>query len=388
VYLRGVREFQEKIETIRRKHTAAIENIQQRKTTLEAREQLLQKKAAASLSVLRKAVEAGKKKLRESVERRCEENRARRAAFEVMLQEREREYEQEVKRLKEELAQKAKAEAEFFEAEKARETAIEELESGLSEAAKAAPTRVTCVDLEPGSAEFKFVEGKLPGNAILRVWRVFSAKADEASVYSRTAGGGGPATRACLAMDSSLFMSLVRSAFAPDAIPLPVTLFSSAKEAFEASKKSSAIRVIILWLKTFVKTVASPELIDSVPLRAADSDDPPTKAIVIPTAQATWTIIPEFAALVENKRSEGMAKHTEQVLASLRKGNTFETLAEIERRAEEEFEAFRRGSLPGLEGPDDGEREIARLEETLAELKQQIAEEQGIQQQLREQHGR
>ena len=63
VMMKEIREFQETIESIRRKHVMELNEIQRKKASLLTREQSLRRKAKESLDRLRKVVDDGKIKV-------------------------------------------------------------------------------------------------------------------------------------------------------------------------------------------------------------------------------------------------------------------------------------------------------------------------------------
>lgn len=276
----------------------------------------------------------------------------------------EGEFEGEVERIRGELERMSEAEERWEEAAKARARRVTEMTAAIGRAIEGAPSRVTVVELERVTPEFKFVESQVESHphphpnphrataaatatAVQVIWRVFGERVDEATARTKPAAGSTTTTtsRVVIGMEREAFVRLIGTAFDTSGVATPAVLSSSAKEAIELFSSPSSppttgtTSIVLLWCRAEIgKTKAIRKIPpmdtmtgETVALRVMTGEGKEdTGTIIIPTEKVRWTMVPEFAGLIERGNDHGAqeseTRHIESIFTSLVSFSTARTL--------------------------------------------------------------
>ena len=266
------------------------------------------------------------------VEMKKRENQERRDSMIEAMKRHEKEFEEEVKRIREGLEKKEEIERKWFEDVKMKSEMMNKMKSRIEEASSKSKSRVTTVEVEQSTPEFKFVVDSSQGEDVQIVWRIFSERSDVESATttkSETApreklGGKSkrkPGTRVAVVMEKEEMMKTIESGFDEKEFKTPMIMFTDLKDSIEAAPPAARNGMaFVMWCRVQVEKMETEE--EEKKARMMIEEGGKVKSITIPTNKIEWKIIPEIVALIDfspkmTRSQESEIKHIEIVFNSL-----------------------------------------------------------------------
>lgn len=362
-HLKSIRDFHNRLEAMKREHETTVRGIEKRRAALQTRDSSLQQKADASLEALQSAIDANRVRMAGEIEKQAASRRKKREELEETLRKLAEEYSREADRIKAEISEKLVAEERFYARNRQRKATVDELEAGLAAVASESPQRVLAVGLDSAAPEHRFISQQLPRGSVVFAWRIFCGKTDLAIAEAPRPQkeDSHKLGRVCCTVSPRDLLSLARAGFEPESIPLPLMLFSSAKQAVAEVHQPC----VVLWCK--LVAVRSPSIFLTLSCSLSSQENavqlpgalPATEALesvkssgvsVVkcqsspacavlspPTSGHNWILNPEFAAIFDlgvAESNEEAELHTSKILAQLAQQGQFSKLAALEAQAE------------------------------------------------------